>query len=269
MPVTSVDVIAPLVLSFAPTVVAVTSTETVQVPLTAIEPSEKFNVVSFAAGEKVSEPQSVVLSFGMLATFTSVGKLSVKETPVRARPALGLVMVKVSVLVPLTAIGSGLKTFSIVGGSGRVVSTSLLGVSGITLSDFILAVFVTLDRVTGVSTVTWKVRSGTTNTLFEVAKFQMLPASGSIVKVALPGEVTAVTTQVQVKVVVVPAVTGSAVGAELPEQSASPLAVGVPGEKLAISSVLSRDKVIVMLSPAFTIVGAALKLAFLVMPGSV
>jgi hypothetical protein len=63
----SVDVIAPVVLAFAPALVPITFTVTVQVPLAAIEPPLKVSVVSPALGANV--PPQVVLAPGVGATW--------------------------------------------------------------------------------------------------------------------------------------------------------------------------------------------------------
>jgi len=115
-----VELTLPLVLTFAPALVAVTSTSTVQVPLAAIVPPLKLKLVSSADGDQVGEPQSVAEASGVPATFTPLGKLSVKATPVNEFPLLGLVIVKVSVEVPFTAIGSVPKLLLILGGSNTV-----------------------------------------------------------------------------------------------------------------------------------------------------
>jgi len=103
----SFEVTFPLVLFFTPAVVPFTSTFTVQVPLAAIEPPLKVSVVSPAAGVKV--PVQVLLAFGVAATSSPAGKLSVNATPVRAVVVFGLVMVNVSVAVPPSGIVAALK----------------------------------------------------------------------------------------------------------------------------------------------------------------
>jgi len=105
----------PVVLFFTPLVVAVTSTVTVQLPLAGIVPPAKVNVVLPAAGAKVGVPQLLVVTFGVAATSKPAGKASVNATPVNAVPVFGFVIVKVSVEVPPTAIGSGAKFFAIDG----------------------------------------------------------------------------------------------------------------------------------------------------------
>ena len=95
----------PEVLFLVPEVVAVTSTESVQEPLATIEPAVKETVPLPAVVVKV--PPQVLEAFGVAATSVPVGKVSEKATPVRAVLAFGLVMVKVKVVTPPTAIGSG------------------------------------------------------------------------------------------------------------------------------------------------------------------
>src|SRR5438876_764971 len=84
------EVTLPVVLTFEPLVVAVTATETVQVPLVAMVPPEKLNEVLPAAGVKVGEPQPLVLALGVAATCKPAGNVSVNPTPVSAVPAFGL-----------------------------------------------------------------------------------------------------------------------------------------------------------------------------------
>jgi hypothetical protein len=63
-----VEVTFPVVFTFAPLLVAVILTATVQVPLAAMVPPEKLNEVLPAAGAKVGEPQPEVETFGVAAT---------------------------------------------------------------------------------------------------------------------------------------------------------------------------------------------------------
>jgi len=110
-----VEETAPLVLFFAPFVVAVTSTATVQVPLATIVPPLKVRLVSVAAGVKVGLPQPEILSLGIEATSRSLGSESVKATPVRDVPEFEFVIVKVSVLTSPTEIILGEKALLIEG----------------------------------------------------------------------------------------------------------------------------------------------------------
>jgi hypothetical protein len=125
----SVEVTTLEVLTLSPLVVAVTSTTTVQVPLAEIVPLEKIRLVAATTGDQVGDPQSVVLAFGVEATCNPPGKVSEYPTPVREPPALGLVIVKVNVLTPPTAIGSGEKDLDIVGGASAVTATVALSLS--------------------------------------------------------------------------------------------------------------------------------------------
>jgi hypothetical protein len=100
-----VDETLPDVLLLVPLVVAVTSTVTVHEPLAAMEPPLREIEVSPATGLKV--PPQEFVAFGVAATSVPAGNESVKATPVRVVPAFGFVIVKVNVLTPPTAIGSG------------------------------------------------------------------------------------------------------------------------------------------------------------------
>ena len=90
----SVDVIAPVVLAFAPAVVPMMFTFTVQVPLAAIEPPLNVSVVSPEIGANV--PPQVVTTPGLLATCNPEGNTSVNATPVRPTVEFGLVIVNVN-----------------------------------------------------------------------------------------------------------------------------------------------------------------------------
>ena len=93
-------------------------TFTVQVPPAAMLPAENASEVAFAAGANVAAPQPVVLAAGVAATVIApglVGKVSPKDTPVNAVVGFGLVIVKVNVEVPPTAIGAGEKSFAMLG----------------------------------------------------------------------------------------------------------------------------------------------------------
>jgi hypothetical protein len=108
----------PLVFTFVPSVMAVTSTLTVQVPDTGITPPENVIDVAYAKGAKVGEPQLAVTAFGMAATFTPAGKLSLKVTPIRSTVfPVGFVSVNVRVLFPLTGMVPGAKALLMVGGA--------------------------------------------------------------------------------------------------------------------------------------------------------
>ena len=118
-----VELTFPLVLAFAPALVTVTSTSTVQVPLAAIVPPLKLKLVSSADGDHVGVPHPLVEASGVPATFTPLGKLSVKATPVRAVALLGFVIVNFNVEVPFTTIGSDKNSLLMLGGSNTVRSS--------------------------------------------------------------------------------------------------------------------------------------------------
>ena len=98
----------------------VTLTLTVQVPFAAIVPFENVREAAPAAGAKVGEPHPEVDALVGLATTIAlgvVGRVSVKLRPVSVT-GVGFVNVKVSVDMPLTLVGSGLKFFAIVTADG-------------------------------------------------------------------------------------------------------------------------------------------------------
>jgi hypothetical protein len=120
----SVEVIAPVVLLLLPALVPVTSTEKVHVDPAAGDavsvPPDRLMVLLPAVAVIVPLPQEPV-TFGVAATTTPAGKLSVKPTPLRALAVFGLVMVKLSVLLVFNATVVGLKALLIVGGATTVM----------------------------------------------------------------------------------------------------------------------------------------------------
>lgn len=157
-----VELTASLVLFLVPLVVAVTSTVTVQVPLAAMVPPLKVNEVFPAVGAKVGAPQPVVLAAGIAATSNPAGNESVKATPVRIVLVFELEIVKVNVLTPPTAMGSGEKDFEMEGAntaltksvSEPVLFPSLLSTileSGSTIAEELIR-FPTAVGVTGMVT---------------------------------------------------------------------------------------------------------------------
>ena len=120
----SVEVTAPVVLLLLPAVVPVTSAEKVQVepaPGDAVNvPPDRLMVPLPAVAVIVPLPQEPV-TFGVFATTTPAGKLSVKATPLSALAVFGLVMVKLSVLLAFRTMLVGLKALLIVGGATTVI----------------------------------------------------------------------------------------------------------------------------------------------------
>src|SRR5450631_4313111 len=110
----STELTVPVVLTFDPAVLPVTLTLKVQEPLTAIVPPARLTLPEPATAVIVPAPQVPARPFGVETT-TPAGSVSVTLTPVNAVEAFGLVMVKLSVLVPPTATLVGAKDLVIVG----------------------------------------------------------------------------------------------------------------------------------------------------------
>jgi len=119
-----VELTLPVVFSLEPEVVGVTFTLTAHELLSAILPPVKLMVVSPAPG--VNVPPHVLLAPGTVATCRPVGKGSLTATPLKAVPVFGLVMVKVRVEVPPTAVVVGEKALLMLGGATTVSVTVLL-----------------------------------------------------------------------------------------------------------------------------------------------
>jgi len=113
----SVEVIVTL-LFFIPAVVPVTFTESVQDALAAIVPPERLMLPDPATAVGVP-PQVLVKAFGV-ATTRPAGRLSVNATPVRATFVFGLVMLKVSDVLPFSGMLAAPKDFKMVGGVATV-----------------------------------------------------------------------------------------------------------------------------------------------------
>jgi hypothetical protein len=117
-----VEVTAPVVLVFGPTVVPVTVTLNTQVPLPTMVAPVNVMVLGLVV---VSEPPQVVVGPDV-ATVNPPGNVSVNPTPVSASAVLGFVIVNVSVEVPLSAIIVGLNALLIDGGATTVMLAVLL-----------------------------------------------------------------------------------------------------------------------------------------------
>jgi len=117
----SVDVTALVLLTFVPTVVPVTFTLKVQVPLGASDAPDKLTVFDPATAVIVPPPQLPVNPLGVL-TITPAGKVSENPIPVKVvfvvAPVLGFEIVKESDDVPPTWILGVPKLFVIVGAAG-------------------------------------------------------------------------------------------------------------------------------------------------------
>jgi len=116
-----VELTAPLVLVYWPDAVPVTFTTRVQLVLTAMLPPVRLMLVEPATAVAVP-PQVFERPFGVETT-SPVGNVSVNATPVSATAfAAGLVMVKVSVVVPFNGMVAAPNAFAIDGGA----TTSML-----------------------------------------------------------------------------------------------------------------------------------------------
>jgi len=118
----STEVTAPLVLFFVPAVVPVTFTLNVHEPLAAIVPPVRLMLPDPATAEIVPLPQLPVSPFGVETT-RPAGNESVNPTPVSAIDALGLLIVKLSEVDPLSGMLAAPKDLAIVGGTAASTVT--------------------------------------------------------------------------------------------------------------------------------------------------
>src|SRR5438270_676872 len=121
-----VELTAPVVLVTVPDCVPVTFTTIVQVaPGVAIDPPVRLIEVELAAA--VTVPPQVLLTPGVEATWSPFVSVSLKATPFSAVVLLAvLVIVKVTVVVPFTAIAAAPNALEIVGGATTVKTAVLL-----------------------------------------------------------------------------------------------------------------------------------------------
>ena len=101
-------------LTFEPPVVGVTCTLKVQEAEAARVAPDRLTEDEPAAAVIVPPPQVPVRPFGVETT-RPAGNVSVNATPVSELPAFGLLMVKLSVLVPFNATAAGVNDFVICG----------------------------------------------------------------------------------------------------------------------------------------------------------
>ncbi len=118
------ELTAPVVLVKVPTLLPVTLTATVQVALAATEAPVSEMVAPPALAPAVP-PQLSVSPLGVETT-RPLGNASVNATPVSAVVPFGLVMLKVSVLVPLSWTEAGLKALAIDGGPATITAVVAL-----------------------------------------------------------------------------------------------------------------------------------------------
>src|SRR5882672_8132455 len=105
-------------LFFTPAVVPVTFTETVHDALEASVPAERLMLPDPATA--VAVPPQVLFNALGVATTRPEGRVSVKAMPLSVRVVFGLVMVKVSDVVPFSGMLAAPKTLVIVGGVATV-----------------------------------------------------------------------------------------------------------------------------------------------------
>src|SRR5260221_653752 len=110
----SVEVTCTL-LFFTPAVVPCTFTDTVQLAVAANVPPDRLTEPEPATA--VAVPPQVLLRLLGVATTSPAGRMSVKAIPLSATVVFGLLMVKVSDVVPFSAIVEGLNTLAIEGGA--------------------------------------------------------------------------------------------------------------------------------------------------------
>lgn len=119
----SVELTTPVVLSFAPGVLPVTSTEKKQSDPAAGKavrvPPDKLIVPLPGVAMIAPEPQEPVI-FGFAAITTPDGKMSLKATPLSALVLFSFLIVKVRVLFAFKVMLSGLKPLKMMGGSTTV-----------------------------------------------------------------------------------------------------------------------------------------------------
>jgi hypothetical protein len=130
----------PVVFIFTPAVVPVTVTLNEQVVLVPIAPPVS-EIMLGAVVVRVPPPHTAELPFG---TVSPAGSVSVNATPVKAVVVFGLVIVKLSTLVPFSGIVVASKPFMIDGGP-TTVSVAVLLVAPAPLSFELIAPVVLLQ----------------------------------------------------------------------------------------------------------------------------
>src|SRR6266852_9817698 len=120
----SVEVTAPVVLDLLPALVPVTFTLMLHELLSAIPPPLRLMLLPPAVAESVP-PQVLLAPFG-LDTTSPEGRLSEKATPLKAVPVLGLVMVNVTLVEPLSGMLVAPNALVMVGGATTVRAAVLL-----------------------------------------------------------------------------------------------------------------------------------------------
>jgi hypothetical protein len=120
----SVEVIAPVVLSLAPAVVPCTSTLKVHDAAWLTTPLDR--LIKDDPATAVTDPLQVLLTLGVGATTSPAGRLSVNATPLRVTLLFGLLMMKLTEVVPFRGIVVAPNALLIVGGLATVRVAVLL-----------------------------------------------------------------------------------------------------------------------------------------------
>ena len=141
----SVEIMALVVLSFAPAVVAVTATEKVQADPSVGEavnvPPDKPTLLLPATAVIVPLPH-VPVTFGLAATTNPAGRLSVNPTPLRPLVVFGLLIVKLKVLFEFSGILAGLNAFAIVGLTETGLTVTTVAADGALVHPLVVVVTV-------------------------------------------------------------------------------------------------------------------------------
>jgi hypothetical protein len=141
----SVEIIALVVLSFVPAVVPVTATVNMQADPGAGEavnvPPDKPTLLLPAIAVIVPLPHEPV-TFGVAATTSPAGRLSVNPTPVRPLVVFELPIVKLNVLIEFSGILAGLNAFVIVGLTGTGLTVTTVAADGALVQPLVVAVTV-------------------------------------------------------------------------------------------------------------------------------
>lgn len=123
------EVTLPVVLTFVPAVTPLTLTENTQELDDAIVAPDRITLPDPATAVMTPLPQEPVTPFGV-STTSPAGKVSLKATLVDDTVELGLSMVNVKLVVPLTERLAAPKAFAIDGGATTVTVAVLLVVPG-------------------------------------------------------------------------------------------------------------------------------------------
>lgn len=135
----SFDVTAPVVLFCAPAAVPVTLTLKVHEELAASVPPARAMLAPLALAVIVPEPQ-VPVTPGVADTVSPAGNVSLTATPLKATVAFGLVMVKLSVVLPFSGMETPPNVIVMVGGLPTVM-----------LADAVVPVPPSLDMIAPVT----------------------------------------------------------------------------------------------------------------------